>query len=82
VAQNQCDEKIITIGGVATDVDRDGQFTLKDLAIDAWYYGKTAAQTDSTQYDADVVTDGNIDNLDLTQIVASILLNTNYQPNI
>lgn len=80
VAEDQCDEKIIEILG-SSDVNRSGQFTLLDLAIDGWYYGKTAAQTDSSKYDADVVVDGNIDNLDLTDIVSKILQNTSYMPN-
>lgn len=80
VSADQCGEKIITIEG-ASDVNRSGEFTLLDLAIDAWYHGKTAAETDTTLYNADVIIDNNIDDLDLTEIVNKMLQNTNYAPN-
>lgn len=80
VTADQCGEKTITIESLL-DVNRSGEFTLLDLAIDAWYHGKTVAQTDSTLYDADVIVDENIDDLDLTEIVNRMLQNTNYAPN-
>lgn len=79
VADENCGEKLITVQG--KDVNRTGDFTLLDLAIDAWYYGDTAANTDTTKYDADVVVNGNIDDADLSVIVTEMLKNTNYTPN-
>ncbi len=55
------------------DVNRDGKFTLIDLAIDAYYYGINTIDTDTTKYDADVIPDGRIDDADLQQIVKLIL---------
>ncbi len=79
VADENCGEKLITVQG--KDVNRTGDFTLLDLAIDAWYYGDTAANTDTTKYDADVVVNGNIDDADLSVIVTEMLKNSNYTPN-
>jgi tRNA U54 and U55 pseudouridine synthase Pus10 len=81
VADDQCGEKIINIQGGSSDVNRSGEFTLLDLAIDARYHVKTVAETDSTKYDADVVANGSIDDQDLTEIVAKMMQNTNYAPN-
>lgn len=80
VAAENCGEKNITILG-SLDVNRSGEFTLLDLAIDAWYFGDKAEDTDTTKYDADVVTDGIIDDADLSEIVAQILNNSNYDFN-
>lgn len=56
-----------------TDVNRDGKFTLIDLAIDGYYYGMNTIDTDSTKYDADIIPDGRIDDRDLQEIVKYIL---------
>ena len=80
VDQENCGEKTILIEG-GIDVNRTGEFTLLDLGIDAWYFGDAAASTDTEKYDADVVIDGTIDDLDLAEIVAQMLLNTNYPGN-
>lgn len=62
-----------------TDVNRDGFFTLLDLGIDSWYKGFKAADTDTSKYDADVIVNGNIDEVDLQEIVKQILTNTDYE---
>ncbi len=72
-----CGEKTIFIQA-AKDVNRNGEFTLLDLAIDAWYYQCLAKDTDISKYDADVVVDEIIDDNDLTEIVNQILSNSNY----
>jgi len=80
VLDENCGEDTITVEGT-TDVNRSGSFTLLDLGIDSWYYGVKASDTDSTRFDADVVTDGVIDENDLTSITKSILGNAGYNPN-
>lgn len=80
IAVEDCGDETITVEGY-NDVNRSGEFTLLDLAIDAYYLGETAENTDTTQYDCDVVEDGTITIDDLTAIVTEILVNTNYTPN-
>jgi YD repeat-containing protein len=80
VASENCGEKTVTVLGTS-DVNRSGEFTLLDLAIDAWYFGDDAADTDSSKYDADVVTDGVIDDADLSAIVEQMMNNSNYLLN-
>ncbi|EPR13896.1 cohesin domain-containing protein [Ruminiclostridium papyrosolvens] len=80
VSQENCGEKTILIEGVK-DVNRNGEYTLLDLGIDAWYYGSAVADTDTSKYDADQIINGTIDDDDLTEIVAQILGNTNYSAN-
>jgi N-acetylneuraminic acid mutarotase len=80
VADEACGEKIILIEG-RKDVNRSGEFTLLDLGIDAWYFGSLASETDTEKYDADLDLSGQIDDIDLTAIVAEILLNENYTGN-
>jgi hypothetical protein len=75
-----CGEKTITVEGFL-DVNRTGEFTLLDLGIDAWYYGDPASKTDSANYDADVITNGTIDDMDLSKIVDEMLTNNNYPAN-
>lgn len=58
----------------ATDVNRSGEFTLIDFAIDAWYYGDKAVDTDKTKYDANHDGNGTIDDVDLSQIVKKFLI--------
>ncbi len=75
-----CGEKTVFIQA-AKDINRTGEFTLLDLAIDAWYYQEIAENTDISKYDADVVVNGIIDDDDLTEIVNQILKNSNYPLN-
>ena len=79
VADENCGEATIEIGG--KDVNRTDSFTLLDLGIDAYYFGFNAADTDTTKYDADLDSNGKIDDGDLTSITESILLNKDYPLN-
>lgn len=81
VADENCGEATISVEGY-NDVNRNGEFTLLDLGIDAWYFGALAKDTDTTKYDADVVPNGTIDDNDLVEIVNQIIANTNYGPNL
>lgn len=63
----------LTIEDTPGDINRDGKFNLVDLAIDAYYYGVSAEETDKTKYDADIIPDGNIDDLDLQEITNMII---------
>ncbi len=78
VKEEYCGEKIVQIVPFTSDINRSGEFTLLDLAIDAWYYGDAVADTDTTKYDADIVKNGTIDDDDLSEIVKQILGNINY----
>ncbi len=80
VASENCGNKSITVLGTK-DVNRSGEFTLLDLAIDAWYFGYNAADTDTSKFDADVITDGVIDDADLSAIVEQMLNNPGYVAN-
>jgi hypothetical protein len=78
--EDSCLEDSIEVEGIK-DVNRSGEYTLVDLAIDGFYFGKTAAQTDSSKHDADQVEDGIIDDKDLLLIVNEMLNNPNYPLN-
>ncbi|MFC4302498.1 cohesin domain-containing protein [Cohnella boryungensis] len=80
LGEESCTEDTIEIEGVK-DVNRTGEYTLVDLAIDGFYYGKTADQTDHTKHDADQAGDTNINDDDLVYIVSEILKNPNYPLN-
>lgn len=80
IAEENCGEKNIIVES-SKDVNRDGEFTLLDLAIDAYYLGFETKDTDTTKYDADVLLDGTIHDGDLMSIVEQILSNANYKPN-
>lgn len=64
------------------DVNRTGEYTLVDLALDGFYYQMTAAETDLTKHDADQDMNGAIDDLDLNIIVNEMLNNGNYKMNL
>ncbi|ADL50776.1 Ig-like domain-containing protein [Clostridium cellulovorans] len=66
---------------VFTDVNNTGDFTLGDLAIDGYYYGKNVSDTDKVKYNADVVVNEKIDDEDLTEITSQIIGNSKYTPN-
>jgi N-acetylneuraminic acid mutarotase len=80
VTDENCGEDSITVSGYA-DVNKTGDFTLLDLGIDGWYNGMNAVDTDTVNFNADVVEDGIIDDNDLLAITQGILSNSNYQPN-
>ncbi|WP_055665735.1 Ig-like domain-containing protein [Desnuesiella massiliensis] len=79
ILTENCGEKEFTV--TTSDVNRNGEFTLLDLGIDAWYYGANAEDTDTSKYDTDVVVNGKIDDGDLLEIVEQMIKNPNYQPN-
>ena len=81
ISAEDCGEKVIIIGG-SRDVNRSGEFTLLDLGIDAWYYGSSASETDTEKYDADLDSNGLIDDVDLAEVVAAMLANENYGANL
>jgi hypothetical protein len=81
IETEDCGEALITVKGYQ-DVNKSGEFSLVDLAIDGYYFGEVASNTDKTKYDADVVIDNNIDDKDLSAIVNQILVNKNYKPNM
>ncbi len=78
--EDSCLEDSIEVVG-PKDVNRSGEYTLVDLAIDGFYFGKTIAQTDLSKHDADQVEDGIVDDNDLVFIVNEILNNPNYTLN-
>ncbi|GAA4837486.1 hypothetical protein GCM10023310_13790 [Paenibacillus vulneris] len=75
-----CGEDSLTIEGVK-DVNRSGEYTLLDLAIDAYYYGQLASNADPSKYDADQAGDEYVNDDDLVFIVNQILNNSNYPLN-
>ncbi|QMV40241.1 cohesin domain-containing protein [Cohnella cholangitidis] len=77
---SSCLEDTIVIEG-NKDVNRTGEYTLVDLAIDGFYYGKLAADTDHSKHDADQAGDEHINDDDLLFIVNEMLNNTNYPLN-
>ena len=64
------------------DVNRSGQYTLVDLAIDGFYFGKAVAETNTTLHNADQVEDGYVNDEDLVYIVNELLNNKEYKPNV
>ncbi len=81
ISTDNCGEKSITVESATADVNKSGEYTLVDLADDAFYYGKNASDTDTVKYNADQNSDGKIDDSDLSYVVSQILANTNYGPN-
>ncbi|WP_248931141.1 cohesin domain-containing protein [Paenibacillus hamazuiensis] len=78
--ENSCLEDTVLIGDVQ-DVNKSGDYTLLDLAIDAYYYGKHASNADPVKYNVNQAGDEFVTNEDLVYIVNKILANSNYTPN-
>ncbi|WP_286904455.1 Ig-like domain-containing protein [Clostridium sp. UBA1652] len=78
ILEENCGEKEFEI---FADVNRTGDFTLIDLGIDAYYYGKNVDDTDKTKYDADVISNGVIDDADLAEIAEQMIKNDKYELN-
>lgn len=72
---NQCGQATIFIEDYK-DVNKSGEFTLLDLAIDGRYYGLNPL--DYPQYKTDIAVNGAIDDEDLLQIGQYMLENPNY----
>jgi hypothetical protein len=64
-----------------SDVNKSGEYTLVDLAIDAYYYGQPAYNADQYKYNVNQAGDHFVNNSDLVYIVNQMLSNTNYTPN-
>ena len=62
---------IEVIGG-NPDVNKDGKYSLGDLAIDSRHFNMDRSNWDSN-YDVDIIINGNIDDSDLQAIVAAML---------
>lgn len=75
---DQCGETTISIKEL-TDVNKNGEFTLLDLAIDGRHFGEDP--TTLPQYNTDQVVNGKIDDDDLLKIGEYVLANPNYSPN-
>ncbi|OXM84621.1 fibronectin type III domain-containing protein [Paenibacillus rigui] len=75
-----CTEDTVTVEG-PKDVNRTGEYTLLDLAIDGYYYGELASNADPSKYDANQAGDEYVKDEDLVYIVNQMLLNTNYPLN-
>lgn len=80
LAEDSCLEDTIEVIR-PMDVNRSGEYTLVDLAINGFYFGKLASETDHTKHDADQNGDGFINDDDLLLIVNEILKNPNYPLN-
>ena len=65
----------------ATDVNKSGQYTLVDLAIDAKYFQNLAANVDLIKYNAQQAGDEYVNDDDLLFIVDQMLNNPDYLPN-
>lgn len=78
LTDDQCGQATITIDNEAlVDVNKDGQFTLLDLAIDGRHYSEDPASL--PQYNTDIVVNKAIDDDDLTKIGEYMLANPNYK---
>lgn len=75
LTEDECGQAVITIEDYK-DPNKDGEFTLLDLAIDGRYYGENPS--DLPEYKTDVVENGAIDDEDLIQIGKYMLENPNY----
>lgn len=79
LTDEQCGEATILIEApLFLDVNKSGEFTLLDLAIDARHYAKDPKLAELSNYNTDVVVNGKIDDGDLLEIGQQMLLNTNY----
>ncbi|WP_208607122.1 cohesin domain-containing protein [Paenibacillus typhae] len=76
--QENCLEDSILIE--ATDVNKSGQYTLLDLAIDAKYFKYLAANVDPVKYNAQQAGDEYVNDDDLLFIVEQMLSNPDYLP--
>ena len=73
---SECGQATITVENTLLDVNKDGKFSLLDLAIDARHFGENPATL--PQYNTDIVLNQAIDSDDLIQIAKYMLENPNY----
>lgn len=74
--ETECGYGVITVKDNIVDVNKNGEFTLLDLAIDARHLGEDPSTL--SQYNTDIVMNRAIDEDDLTEIAKYMLLNPNY----
>ncbi|TBL79366.1 cohesin domain-containing protein [Paenibacillus thalictri] len=74
-----CNEDTVIVQN-ALDVNRSGEYTLLDLAIDAYYYGQFSWNTPAI-YNTNQAGNDYIGSEDLLFIVQEMLKNANYAPN-
>jgi len=79
---SKCGEIDVIIEAI-NDVNRSGSYSLIDLAIDAFYYGKSVSETDQLTYNADIVVDSDnlINDLDLVEVAILMTQNSEYEFN-
>jgi len=78
LVDDECGQATIIIDDVvADDVNRSGEFTLLDLAIDGRHLGEDPKTL--PQYNTDQVINGAIDKADLIKIGEYMLANPNYK---
>lgn len=78
LTNEQCDQGKIIIEGV-NDVNKNGEFTLLDLAIDARHLNKNPKSKELDKYNTDILVNGKIDEDDLLEIGKLMLDNPNYE---
>ncbi|RRJ66253.1 hypothetical protein EHV15_27550 [Paenibacillus oralis] len=80
--ENCLQDTVTVVAPAILDVNKSGEYTLVDLAIDAFYFGNAVADTDTVNHQADQVIDETVNDDDLLYIVNQILNNPNYTPNL
>ena len=73
---SECGQATITVENSLLDVNKDGKFSLLDMAIDARHFGENPATL--PQYNTDIVLNQAIDSDDLIQIAKYMLEDPNY----
>lgn len=73
-----CGATKITIATAAEDVNKDGEFTLLDLGIEARHFKKDPNAAELKDYNTDIVVNGAIDEVDLVEVAKYMLGNANY----
>lgn len=80
LTDEECGEATIIIEApIFLDVNKSGEFTLLDLAIDARHFAKDPKLAELLKYNTDVVVNNNIDDADLLEIGQQMLSNVNYK---
>ncbi|MEC0229308.1 fibronectin type III domain-containing protein [Paenibacillus alba] len=80
LTEQSCGEDSVVIEGFQ-DVNKSGEYTLVDLAIDAYYYGQLASNADPVKYNVNQAGDEYVADDDLVFIVNQMLANANYASN-
>ncbi|MGZ7445361.1 cohesin domain-containing protein [Paenibacillus sp. TH7-28] len=80
--ENCLQDTVTVVAPAILDVNKSGEYTLVDLAIDAFYFGNAVADTDTVNHQADQVIDDTVNDDDLVYIVNRMLINPNYTPNL